>query len=138
MHARDEITALLAHYAHAVDDGRVDDVVGCFARDGVLAVDEHAPIVGHEALAQPFARLAHRLQKPEAGFLRHNVSSIEITSLDEDAGTATVRAYFIVMGERGLDHWGTYADELAVEDGAWRFARRVVRIEGRSDSPDLR
>ena len=138
MPARDEITALLARYAHAVDDGRVEDVVRCFARDGVLAVDEHAPIVGHEALAKPFERLAHRLRRTDGGFLRHNVSSVEITSLDEEAGTASVRAYFIVMSERGVDHWGTYADELAVEDGAWRFRRRVVRIEGRSDSLDLR
>jgi hypothetical protein len=42
------------------------------------------------------------------------------------------------MSERGVDHWGTYADELVVEDGSWRFSRRVVRVEGRSDSTLLR
>ncbi len=138
MDPRDEITALLARYAHAVDDGRVDDVVGCFARDGILAVDEHAPIVGHAALARPFERLAHRLRSTEGVYLRHNVSSIEVTSHDAGAGRATARSYFIVMSERGVDHWGTYADELVVEDGSWRFSRRVVRVEGRSDSTLLR
>jgi len=132
MHAREEISALVARYAHAVDDGRVDDVVGCFARDGVLAVDDHPPIVGHGALARPFERLADRL-RADGIYLRHNVSSIDVAELDADAGRAHVRSYFIVMSRRGADHWGSYDDDVVLEDGAWRFARRVVRIDGRAD-----
>lgn len=131
MDAHAEISALIARYAHAVDDGRVDDVVRCFARDGVLAVDDHPPIVGPSALAKPFERLALRL-RTDGIYLRHSVSSIEVFELDADAGRARARSYFIVMSHGGADHWGTYDDDVVVEDGAWRFARRVVRIDGRA------
>src|SRR5690606_3444284 len=68
--------------------------------------------------------------KGEGSFrLRHHVSSVRIRIADEDHATA--QSYFLAV-ESGLgpDHWGVYRDELVRENGAWRFARRTVTIEG--------
>ncbi len=47
---------------------------------------------------------------------------------------ATASSYFLVLTAIGVDHWGRYRDQLAVDpaDGAWRFAERRVRVDGSS------
>ena len=39
-------------------------------------------------------------------------------------------ACFQLVGSAGLDHWGTYRDEVVSTDDGWRFARRKVKVEG--------
>jgi hypothetical protein len=39
-------------------------------------------------------------------------------------------ACFQYVGTRGLDHWGTYRDEVVAVGDGWKFARRQAIVEG--------
>jgi hypothetical protein len=62
--------------------------------------------------------------------VQHQVTNTMIEVVD--FSTAEVRSYFSVLTDAGLDHWGTYRDEVVLDpaDATWRFARRTVRVLG--------
>ena len=60
--------------------------------------------------------------------IRHHVTSHRIDVTARDAATGA--AYFLVVSDRGPDHWGRYRDRYVTADGAWRFAARRVRVDG--------
>ena len=60
--------------------------------------------------------------------MRHHVSSVRIDL--SDAGNAAGSSYFLVVTERGLDHWGRYRDRYVLRAGRWLFATRQVRVDG--------
>lgn len=65
-----------------------------------------------------------------AGFLpaRHYLSSIYVDARPD--GHASTYACFQFIGSRGLDHWGTYRDEVAPIGDGWQFVRRRATVEG--------
>lgn len=131
--AREGIRDLLGRYTWAGDTGRTAEVAGCFTVDGVLDLGDHGGVLeGRAAIAAELeavvARVAEAADAP--GAVNHHVSSVLITMTDPT--TATVRSYFAVHTDEGLDHWGRYRDEAVMDpiDGHWRFARRTVRVTG--------
>lgn len=131
--AREGIRDLLARYTWAADRGRTDEVVDCFADDGVLDVGDHGGTwTGREEIRAQLdavvARVAAAGSAPAP--VQHQVTSVLIDVTE--FSTATVRAYFCVLTDVGVDHWGTYRDEVVLDpaDGTWRFARRTVRVLG--------
>jgi hypothetical protein len=60
--------------------------------------------------------------------VHHHVTSVLIG--DVTTGSATVRSYYAVHTAIGLDHWGRYRDRVVEADGRWRFAERVVTVDG--------
>ncbi len=131
--AREGIRHLLARYTWAADRGEVDVVASCFTAEGVLDVGIHGgELVGRDAIRAELeavvARVAAAGGRP--GPVHHHVSSVLI-ELD-DPRNARVRAYFAVHTDAGLDHWGTYRDEVTMDPAAgdWRFRRRTVRVTG--------
>jgi uncharacterized protein (TIGR02246 family) len=127
--AREEIRDVIARYSHAGDRGRLDDLVACFAEDGVMELEGLAPLRGRDAIRRHLAGVVEDLAAATTrATLRHHVSSIRIerTAADE----ATARAYFAVYTEIGLDHWGRYDDRFARTDAGWAIARRRVRVDG--------
>jgi len=56
----------------------------------------------------------------------------ECLQLAQQAPTGSYRQnwHFLVVTERGPDHWGRYRDRYVCRAGAWRFAHRRVRLEG--------
>ena len=131
--AREAVRDLIAHYAHAVDRGRFDDAAACFAAAGVLDIRGGSRSIGRDAIAKRFQQAAGKLASAATdAFVRHNVTSIEVTAMDVLAGTARAHSYFVVLTEIGLDHWGTYRDSLVLEDGRWCFADRSVTVDGRT------
>lgn len=131
--AREGIRDLLGRYTWAGDTGRTAEVADCFTVDGVLDLGDHGGVLeGREAITAELdavvARAASAAQEP--GPVNHHVSSIFITMADPT--TATVRSYFAVHTDAGLDHWGRYRDDVVMDriDGHWRFARRTVRVTG--------
>jgi hypothetical protein len=52
----------------------------------------------------------------------------------EGPAEANGSAYFLVLTDRGLDHWGRYRDRYTQAHGRWSFAYRRARLEG--FSPD--
>src|SRR5262245_12683678 len=127
--AREEIRELVARYAQHADRGRFDDLVGLFADDGTLRIDDREPLHGRAAIrAFLDATAAGLRESASSGLIRHHVTtlSIEVTGADAASGPAYCR----VVCVRGPAHWGLYRDRCVRVDGAWRFAERRVRVEG--------
>ena len=85
-------------------------------------------------------------------YIRHSTATHQIDLVDADH--ATGRCYFsVIIGpvagpavgadgpgpdgavpdgavHGGLDHWGRYVDQYVRRNGAWRFQRRVVFVDG--------
>ena len=51
---------------------------------------------------------------------------IELEAPDRARG----EAYFLVVTDRGVDHWGRYRDEYRRENERWRFAHRRAKLDG--------
>ena len=127
--AREEIRELVARYAHCADSGRFEELVALFAEDGLLEIDDREPLRGRDAILAFLASTRSSAQKsPAARSIRHHVSSLRIDVSARDAATGS--SYFLVVTQRGPDHWGRYRDRYAVSDGRWVFAARQVRVEG--------
>jgi hypothetical protein len=131
--AREEIRDVISRYNHAGDRGRLDELVRCFAPDGVLDLKDVPPLEGRDAIAAHLGgvvtRLAEATTRP---VLRHHVSSIRIEL--EGSDSAGAASYFLVFTEVGLDHWGRYGDRFARVDGEWLIAHRRVRVDGATPS----
>jgi hypothetical protein len=126
--ARESIRDLVAAYAHGVDRGRFDEVAGLFTERGALELPDGRRLVGRDEIRAFLGGPAVVVRDATKAFIRHHVSSHRV--IPADGGTVAGFAYFLVVTERGPDHWGRYADRYAVEDGAWRFAERRVRLDG--------
>jgi hypothetical protein len=63
-------------------------------------------------------------------FIRHNLTTSEIELVGTDIARATT--YFMVVTEIGLDHAGTYTDDLARIGGEWLFTHRRIALDWRS------
>ena len=129
---RDAIRDLVAAYAHAADRGRFDDLVALFAPQGVLELEDGRRLVGHAGIRDFLHETREGLHASPTPpqVLRHHVSSHRI--IVEGPHAASGWAYFLVVTERGPDHWGRYRDAYVYTDHAWRFASRHVRVDGRA------
>jgi hypothetical protein len=127
--AREQIRELVARYAHHADRGRFQELVGLFADDGVLEIDDREALRGRDAI-RAFLEATGATLRESTGraMVRHHVTtlSIDVTGADEASGAA----YFLVVTDRGLDHWGRYRDRYLRTAGGWRFAARRVRVDG--------
>ena len=129
---RDSIRDLVAAYAHAADRGRFEELTALFAPQGILELDDGRRLVGRAAIDAFLRETRDGFQAREAPprLLRHHVSSHRIVV--EGAHAAHGWAYFLVVTERGPDHWGRYRDAYVHTEQAWRFASRHVRVDGRA------
>jgi 3-phenylpropionate/cinnamic acid dioxygenase small subunit len=115
------VRAVIAAYAHALDDGRTDDVIATFCPDGSCDIPGMGAHVGHDALRAAFDRV-----KPPAP-QRHVVVNTLVTEWDEHNAKATSDLVFLFKGDTGwtIALVGRYRDVLRNDDGTWRFVRRV-------------
>jgi hypothetical protein len=124
---------LLATYQFLADGGKTRQLSKLFLPDAVYMTNTEE-IVGRDAIFNFFRRTADAFMS--VGFLpaRHHLSSVYIEPRFD--GSAAAYACFQLVGSGGLDHWGTYRDEVVRTDGGWRFACRKVIVEGHvPDSP---
>jgi hypothetical protein len=115
------------------DSGRTRELSKLFLPDGIMKTNTEE-LVGRYAIFDFFGRTAGAFAS--AGFFpaRHHLSSVHIEPRGD--GSAATYACFQFVGSRGLDHWGTYRDEVVATADGWRFARRKVKVEGHvADSP---
>jgi 3-phenylpropionate/cinnamic acid dioxygenase small subunit len=128
--AREALRELVAAYAHLADAGRLDAMLALFADDGVLRIDERPPLVGRDAIRAFLGgtRADVRATARTRPLIRHNVSNLRLTVDGPDAAHGD--AYFLVVTDRGTDHWGRYRDRYVRVGDAWRFAERHVRVDG--------
>ena len=122
---REEIRVLMARYNIAGDRGDIAALAATFADDGVLHFNGESA-EGRDAITQ---RLSAGDRNPALAVSRHHLgtSLVEIDGVD-----ATGRTYFHVQTNVGPDHHGVYVDRFRKIDGAWRIARREVRIDWQS------
>lgn len=118
------VSAAIAAYTQALDDGRTEDVVAMFCPDGVCDMPGLGRHQGHDAL-----RLAYDRVKP-AQPQRHLVMNTLVTDWDDHQAQATSDVVLLLKGEAG---WsvrlvGRYHDVLHQEDRGWRFHSRVAQF----------
>lgn len=129
--ARESIRDLVTRYNSNGDTGRFAEVRALFHNDAEMHL-EGRPYVGIEEVMTIFTGTQDRLHSNEGPpLVRHFTATHQIDLLDERH--ARGRLYFFVLTSIGPDHWGTYMDQYRRgDDDVWRFARRSVKVEGRS------
>ena len=123
-----DIRDLYTRHTYNGDRGRLADLAACFAEDGTLEFPGGkgtGPAGVAEALTLGVAG------DPARTFTRHHVTN-PLIDVSADGQSATARAYFSVYCNNGLDHVGTYNDQLRMTPQGWRFAYRQVRIDWQS------
>lgn len=119
------IRSSLAAYAHALDDGRADDVVALFCADGAIEIPGMGTHRGHDALREAFSSWKPR--QPQ----RHVVVNTHVTDWNDHEAKATSDVIFLLLDDSGwaVQLVGRYQDTLHHEDGTWRFHHRAARFE---------
>ena len=125
--AREEIRELVARYAHCADSGRFEELVALFAEDGLLQIDDREPLRGRDSILAFFASTRSDVRESSVRSIRHHVSSLGIDVAAPVAATGA--SYFLVVTERGPDHWGRYRDRYALQGDRWVFTTRRVRVD---------
>jgi len=117
-----EIMRLNARYNFSVDAADGPAWADCFTRDGVFyaLLEGHTP-KGADELSAFVPVLV------EAFGTMHHLTTNEIIDVDGDTATQTCYLQFFVAN-KGLTQGSlcVYHDELAREDGAWKFVSRRV------------
>ncbi|WP_280490071.1 nuclear transport factor 2 family protein [Nocardia carnea] len=110
----------LATYAHALDDGRTDDIVALFTPDGVSDILGMGTFEGHDALRTAYSGLVP--QQPQ----RHLVTNTVVTPTGTDEARADSDFILVLRGETGwaVQVVGKYQDVLRRDGGVWRFTSR--------------
>lgn len=130
----DEFVAILnlyARYNFASDSGDAEAYADCFVENGVLELRPlNYKVEGRAAF------VAHK-QRDAAGrggrYRRHWNTNISVEIGDD--GTVIGRCYFIGYGgDPGqlpqIADCGVYEDTLSNKGGRWRFARRLLTMDG--------
>jgi len=127
--ARELVRETVTRYAHLVDRGRIDELIGLFTEDGTLEAGDRPPVHGRDAIRAFFldtkGRLAAAATRP---LIRHHVSNtlVEIASPE----SATAVSYSLPVTERGPAHGGRYQDRLVQRGGRWLFQHRRASADG--------
>jgi len=118
------VSAAIAAYTQALDDGRTDDVVATFCDDGAVNIPGLGEAQGHDAL-----RAAYDAVKPQVP-QRHLIVNTLVTDWSQTDATASSDVVFMIRGEKGWSIFlvGRYADQLRHDRGTWRFAHRTAEF----------
>jgi hypothetical protein len=127
LHTRVGVAELLATYQYLADSGRTRELSDLFLRDAIYRANARE-LVGRQAILEFFGRAANAFVSADILPARHHLTSVYIEP--RSATTADTYACFQLVGSGGLDHWGTYRDELVQTADGWRFARRQAKVEG--------
>ncbi len=130
--ARESIRDLVARYNANGDTGRFAQVLELFAPDAVMVIGEGDVYSGRDEIATIFTGAKEGFAEWDGPvYLRHFTATHQIDLVDETH--AKGRCYYTVLTSVGVDHWGRYVDEYGVVDGTWRFTRRTVTTDGRTE-----
>ena len=115
----------IAAYAHALDDGRTDDLVATFAPDGVSTFPGTEPLRGHQALRAAYAALVPR------GPQRHVVANTCVSEFDGRTALVVSDLVFLVKGDSSwtVRFAGRYTDRMRAEGDTWLFESRELVLD---------
>jgi SnoaL-like domain len=116
------ISATLAAYAQAWDDGRIEDVVSLFTPDGSIDLPGVGVTTGTEALRELYRSML------APGASRHVFVNTHITSSTADQARAV--SDLLVLGGQPwqIQAVGRYIDTFRRSEGTWRFHTRTLRL----------
>jgi len=139
--ARENIRDCIARYNANGDSGRIDDMVGVFAPDGIMetggaryqgraaihdfmsgVATRGRPAPAAPAVDREFTPTERWVARGRPAFIRHFTATTQIDVLSETHAQA--RSYYLFLTVHGLDHWGRYLDEFAPFDGRWLITHR--------------
>lgn len=127
LRARVAAADLLATYQFLADSGKTRELAELFLPDAVFKTNAEE-LVGPDAIFDFFSRTADAFVSAPLLPGRHHLNSVRVEPRPD--GSAATYACFQFVGRHGLDHWGTYRDEVVRTNDGWRFARRKVKVEG--------
>jgi hypothetical protein len=121
--AESAVRRVLATYAHAADDGRLDDLAALFGSSGVFCAAEEV----HQGSSNIAAFLRGRFRPDRRS--RHVIFN---TVVDADDAGATALSDFVVMSHTG-GAWinevvGRYSDSFVEVEGDWFFRRHEIEF----------
>ncbi len=129
MLAREAIRQTIARYTDAGDNGRYEDLIPCYAEDGIFEI-----AIGRW---QGRAAIENALRTMRAGrdnsgitLQRHHLGTCHLVIDAPDRAHSIT--YFLVVSDIGPDHAGRYIDDHVRRDGQWQFAHRNVVVEWRA------
>ena len=125
--AEGHLRILANRYADAINRADFDDLVACYAPDGVWRVPPpySANHVGREAIKK---RLADRRAQVDLVMMLVGTVFVVEAMPDRILGRTTIHEKGRLDAEHGLDVFGMYDDELVEVDGEWLFASRTFNI----------
>ena len=107
--AREQIRDLVAAYNAHGDRGRFDELLALFAHDASMDIGDGAIYEGVNAIRSIFTDTRDSVVDAAGPkFLQHHTTGLLLAVADREH--ATGHAYFTVMTDRGIDHWGRYQD----------------------------
>jgi hypothetical protein len=118
------VSAAIAAYTQALDDGRTEDVVAAFCPDGLCDMPGLGRHEGHDALRQAYGKF--KPARPQ----RHLVLNTHITEWDDNEAHATSDVVFLLKGEStwAVQLVGRYRDVLHCDGELWRFHSRIAEF----------
>jgi hypothetical protein len=136
--ARERIRDTIARYNWSGDALRIDDLTQCFCVDGELEVRGMTAARGRAAIAEFLGGVVDRGSAESADvkrIVRHNVTNIRFTEVTPER--ASVSAYFTVVTEIGLDHYGRYRDVFVPVGDEWLIRHRFVSTDWRAPNSTM-
>jgi hypothetical protein len=127
-----DIENVMYRYGEYVDLARFDELGELF-RHGAIRSDRGSGDLRGEAVAT-FYRATNRVH-PDTGTLRtRHIASNVIIEVDDPAGTATARSYFVVCQQTNVLPLqpivaGRYHDTFRRIEGEWWFDLRMIYVE---------
>lgn len=134
MSSRDEIAALVFHYAERLDAGDFDAVAELFAHAAYGPAGGPA-LQGKQAVLKVLRSLV--ILNDGTPRTKHVTTNL-VVDVDEAGETATARAYFTVL--QATDTLplqaivaGRYEDRFARVGGKWCFSERLIHMDLQGD-----
>uniref|UniRef100_A0AAU1M2S8 Nuclear transport factor 2 family protein n=1 Tax=Streptomyces sp. NBC_00148 TaxID=2903626 RepID=A0AAU1M2S8_9ACTN len=127
--AREKVRDTVARYAWSGDRFRLAELAGCFTEDGVLEVKGGGAARGRAAIEEMLGGNGRAGGRPagDGFFLRHFVTNLTFDSVT--AERVETSAYFMVLTDRGPDHWGRYRDVYVPVADRWLLRHRLASVD---------
>ena len=130
VHGYVAVANLVARYAELLDSADYAGVGELLAHCRLSSAAMQFERSGREEIAAHFASVTH-VYEDGTPRTKHVTTNLQVY-VDDEAGTATGRAYFTVLQElAGTGNLapicaGRYQDEFERVDGTWRFSKRHI------------
>jgi ketosteroid isomerase-like protein len=132
--AQDDIRNLMFRYCEMIDASDVDGLGDLFADAVIVAQDGTPSARGRDGVRAMYGG-AGRSERTSGGRRTKHITTNVFVEVDEDAGTAIARSYWVLLVSTSPDEpirpilAGRYHDRFTCVDSEWRFAERAYLVD---------